>query len=269
MNLADDLGRRFTLHTSARRIISLAPAISENLFAIGAGSLLVGVTTADDYPPAVKRLPRVGDFGQPSVERIRALRSDLAIVESATLNRATVENAEKRLQVPIFVQTSRRFTDVPRHLEQLGQITGHAPAAATAARNMRATQDKVTRGVAGQPRVTVFVEVGRSPLFAAGPGSFVDDLILLAGGVNVVKGNNPFPAYSKESLLAANPEHYIIATGGDMGSDAPSLPPPLDRIAAAKKGNIHRISSDLLFRPTPRLADGLVALARALHPPRT
>lgn len=268
MTLRDDLGRTITLARPARRILSLAPAISENLFAIGAGGLLVGVTTADDYPAAVKRLTRVGDFGRPAVERILALKPDLAIVESGTLQRATVENTARRLRVPIFVQMSRRFADVPRHLEQLGTLTGREAGAKKAVRAMLARSETTRKYVAGKRPVTVFVEVSPEPLYAAGPGSFIDDLIRLAGGINVVKGTSPFPVYSREALLVANPQHYIVASGGDMGmgSDNPvSLPPPLDRLTAAKAGNIHRIPSDYLFRPTPRLAEGLERLAHALH----
>jgi iron complex transport system substrate-binding protein len=265
MTLTDDLGRKFTFPGPVKRIVSLAPAISENLFAMAAGSLIVGVTTADNYPPEVTRLPRVGDFGTPAVERIRALKPDIAIVDMAKPERTTVENAERRLKVPVFVQMSTRYDDVARHLTQLGALTGREKQAAALMRKMQTTKAQAAKLVSGKPRVTVFVEISASPLYAAGPGSFVDDLIRLAGGVNVVKGTNPYPQYSKESLLAANPAHYVIAVGGDMGGTPAKLPPPLDRIAAAKNGNIHRIPGDLLFRPTPRLADGLLALAKALH----
>jgi ABC-type Fe3+-hydroxamate transport system substrate-binding protein len=264
ISLRDDLGRVITLPAPAKRIISLSPAIGENLFAIGAGGLLVGVTTADDYPPPVSRVTRIGDFGKPAYERIRALKPDLAIVEIASVDRATVENASARLKVPIFVQMSRRYADVPRHLEQLGKLTGHDAAAGKASRSMTARATQVQKRVAGQKPVTVFVEVSADPLYAAGPGSFVDDLIRRAGGVNIVKGTNPFPIFSKESLLVADPAHYIVATVGGQ-SGASTFKPPLDRLSAVKNGRIHHIPADYLFRPTPRLAQGLELLANALH----
>ncbi|GAB4459398.1 MAG: cobalamin-binding protein [Armatimonadaceae bacterium] len=266
MRLSDDLGRVHSFPAPARRIISLSPAIAENLFAIGAGSRVVGVTSVDDYPAPVQKLPRIGDFGAPLYERIRALRPDLAVVEIAKIDRATIENAEKRMQVPIFVQMSRRYDDVPRHLTQLGEITGTGKTAQAAGAKMRQTATQVNRQVQGKPKTTVFIEVSSSPLYAVGPGSFLDDLIRLSGGINVVEGDNPFPQFSRERLLTANPAHYVIAVGGDMkSSPKPTLPAPLDRIQAAKTGNIHRIPADHLFRPTPRLARGLVELARALH----
>ena len=267
MVLTDDLGRKIELKRPATRVVSLAPAIAENLYAIGADGAIVGVSTADDYPAAVQKLPRVGDFGQPSAERIRALRPVIAIVEIAGVDRTTVENAERRLQVPIFVQISRRYDDVGRHLEQLGQITGVRKGVGAAVQRMERAKATAARLAAKGPRVTVFVEVSRAPLWTAGPGSFVDDVIRLAGGANVVRGDHPFLPYSKEALLAADPAHYVIAVGGDMSTSKTdtTLPPPLDRLAAAKTGQIHTVSADLLFRPTPRLADGLIALAQALH----
>jgi iron complex transport system substrate-binding protein len=272
LTLRDDLGRTVTLPNGpARRIVSLAPEVTENLFALGAGALLVGVTTADTYPAAAAKLAKVGDFGQPSFERIRALRPDLVIAASATIPRAEPDRLQQRLSgIPVFAQKSSRFTDVLRHLQQLGAITGRTAEAKRLVAGMQAKARQASQRAAGKPRVTVFVEISPSPLYAAGPGSFVDDLIRLAGGANIVKGANPFPVFSKEALLAANPEHYILAVGGDMNG-APTTPAALPvalaaRLRAVKNGNIHRISSDLLFRATPRLADGLLLLAKALHP---
>jgi len=269
ITVRDDLGRAVTLAAPARRIVSLSPAATENLFAIGAGSAVIAVTTADGYPPAVTRLPRVGDFGTPAYERILSLRPDLIVVESATVRPSDVDNLARRLRgAPVFSQKSSRWEDVLRHLEQFGKLTGHASGTARQVAGMQTKAAQTAKQVAGKPPVTVFVEVSPSPLYAAGPGSFVDDLIRRAGGINVVKGTNPFPIFSKETLLAADPHVYIIASGSDMGRGAggkPTLPAPLNRLTAAKTGRVYQLPADLLFRPTPRLADGLVLLARALH----
>jgi len=271
LTLRDDLGRTVTLAGGpARRVVSLAPSVAENLFAIGAGARLVGVSTVDNYPAAVRKLPKVGDFTQPSVERIRALRPELVVVESATIVRSAADNLEARLKTPVFAQKSDSFDDVIRQLRVLSRLTGVplTTGRANPVTVMNAKAARVARHIAGKLRVTVFIEVNASPLYAAGPGSFIDDLIRRAGGINVVKGTSAFPLYSKEALLKADPAHYIVAAGGDMGrADAkPTLPPPFNRLSAARTGNVHRLPVDLLFRPTPRLADGLVLLARALHP---
>ena len=271
MVLTDDLGRKITLSRPARRIVSLSPATTENLFAIGAGAFVVGRSSADDFPPQAKRLPVAGDFGKPDYERIRVLRPDLIVVEIDKADVATVDNAQRRLNAPVLVQSSHRYADVPRHLLQLGEITGKTKQAKAQADVMAQVQRRALHGGdrKARPRPTVFVEVSASPLYAAGPGSFVDDLITLAGGTNVVKGTSAFPIYSKESLLVANPQIYIVAVGGQMNpstNGSPVLTGPLSRIAAVKTGNVHQIPADFLFRPTPRLALGLQSLYNVIHP---
>ncbi len=252
MTLRDDLGRAVTFPFPVRRIVSLAPTATENLFAIGAGALVVGATTADDYPPAAKRLPRIGNFYQPSVERIRALRPDLVIVESATANRAAMDNLQARLKRPVFTQKSLRYADVPRHLEQLGRITGKTAGAARAAAGMNAKAAQVARRIAGKRPVTVFIQIEESPLYAVGPGSFMDDLIRRAGGTNIVRGDNPFPIYSREALLAADPNFYII-TVPVVPSGPPVLPPPLNRLSAARNRRVYYLNAALCLA-LPRAA---------------
>lgn len=265
MPIRDDTGRTVEIRVPARRIISMAPSVSESLCAIGAQKALVGVTTVDDYPAAVKKLPRIGDFFTPVVERIRALKPDVVILESGTIDKTSVDNLQSRFQVPVFALKSRTYDDVITHLLQLGLIAGSSQGAQKTAAVMRAKAAQAARQIRGKRRVTVFAQVNASPLYAAGPGSFLDDLIRRAGGTNVVRGANPYPQYSKEALLAANPEHYVIAEGSVMAPRT-EIAPPLDRLYAVKHGAVHRINADWLLRPTPRLADGLLELTKALHP---
>ncbi len=261
--LRDDLGRTVTLAGGlpVRRIVSLAPAVTENLFAIGAGALAIGGTTADDYPAEASRIARVGNFYQPSVERIRALRPDVILVDSATATKAAMDDLQARLHAPVFAQKSVRYDDVARHLEQLGRLTGKTASAVRAAREMQAVAARVARRMGKRAPVTAFVQIFDNPLYAAGPGSFVDDLLRRAGGVNVVRGANPFPVVSKESVLAANPRYYIIARA--PGASA-SVPPVLRNLPAVREKRLVIIDADLLTRPTPRLARGLEVLAAAL-----
>ena len=245
----DDLGRALTLTQPARRILSLSPATTENLFALGAGSVVVGATSACDFPAEAQKLPRVGDFTRPSYEKILALKPDLIVFDSATVGKPEVESFAARVRVPVFVQCSRAVADVPRHLEALGQLTGKSATALAA---------QVRRALASRPPskpVPVLVEISASPLYAVGPGSFVDDLIRVAGGQNVVKGGGPFPQLTKEKLLTLKPQLYVIATNPGQ----PETPPALRNIPVA------RIPADLLFRPTPRLREGLRLLTAALR----
>jgi iron complex transport system substrate-binding protein len=247
MTLRDDLGRSVTLGKPARRIVSLTPATTENLFAFGAGNLVVGVTSVDTFPPEVKKLPRVGDFGRPSYEQLFALKPDLIVLDSATIPLAEAEALARKVRCPIFVQKSQKVSDIARHLRQLGALTDKTPDAERAAR-MLETQIAVVPKQTGH-RPSVFVEVSAVPLYAAGPGSFVDDVIVLAGGINALKAGGPFPQVSKEALLSAKPEVYVVALG-------PGEKP--------RRGTVG-ILADHLFRPTPRLALGLEALAAALR----
>lgn len=265
MTLRDDLGRRVDLSRPARRIVSLSPSVTEVCFAIGAGSLLVGATAACDYPETARRLPRIGDFLRPSHERILSLRPDLVVAESATLARADADRLARRLKVPLFVQLSRRYDDAARHLEQLGRLTGHTASARPVAAELSRRQARVAQRVSGKAPVSVFVEVSETPLYAVGPGSFVDDLIRRAGGRNVVTGKQAFPVVSKEALLASDPDVYVVAVGTGQSGDR-TFRAPLDRLRAVRSGRVATVPADLLFRATPRLADGLERLADLLHP---
>ena len=265
MTLRDDLGRAVTISRPARRVVSLTPATTENLFAIGAGPVVVGVTNMDNFPDAVKSLPRVADLGYPSYERLLALKPDLIVLDSATIVRAEVDKLASKVRCPVFAQRSQKMADVPRHLEELGQLTGYEHTARIEATKFRRTVAQVRKRVAYKPRPTVFVEVSDTPLYAAGASSFVGDVVAQAGGRNIVTEGGAFPIVSKELLLTKNPAHYIVAVGKPSGKKR-TLSPPLDRLAASKTGQIHEIVADTLFRPTPRLLGGLTALAAALHP---
>lgn len=248
----------------ARRLVSLSPSTTENVFALGAGRWLVGATTACDWPAEARRVARIGDFRQPAWERIAALRPDAAVVESATLPDDEARAVERRLGCPLVVLRTRSLADLDRTMETLGIVCGADRAARRLRDGIARRRASVAAKVAGRRRPSVFVEVSPSPLYAAGKGSFVDDLVAAGGGRNVVDIAEPFPVVSKERLLAWNPEVYVVAAAAD--APASRFAPPLDTLAAVRGGRVLRIDPDHLFRPTPRLLDGLESLARALHP---
>lgn len=265
--LRDDLNRVLNLANPARRIVSLSPATTENLFAIGAGRLVVGVTSADTYPAAVSKITSVGDFGTPRYETIRILKPDLIIAESGTLRADALRGISERARVPVFAQISARYADVEKHLRQLATIVGSPERVQKSVDALRAGEASAKRLAQGKKPVSAFLEVSRSPLYAAGPGSFLDDLLRIAGGVNVVKTRDPYPMVSRESLLVANPDVYIVTVAGALERIQPAspLPAPLSTLRATKQNRVYALPIDLLFRPTPRLAKGLVLLAKALH----
>lgn len=250
MTQRDDLGRPLALARPARRIVSLSPATTENLFAVGAGGSIVGVTSACDFPEAAKTLPRIGDFTRPSYERILSLKPDLLVFDSATVRKGEVDALAARLRVPVFVQCTRKVDDIPRHLEELAALTGRAFRANPLREALK------PRTLSG-PRPRVLIEISRSPLYAVGPGSFIDDLIQRVGGQNAVTTGGPFPQLTREQLAALKPDVYLTATTPGVKE----LPP---LVTAPKVG---RIPADLLFRPTPRLAQAFGALHLILATP--
>jgi iron complex transport system substrate-binding protein len=251
-----------------RRIVSLGPAATEILFALGAGHLVIGVCDFCDHPAEVRALPRVGAFTNPSVESIVALAPDLVI---GVHGPATIESLAtvERLGMDVLVVSDTTLDAVWAAIRDIGRRTGTTPAAAGLEATMRARFDAVRARVAGAPRRRVLAVVGQTPLVVAGKGTFVDDLIDIAGGVNVAGDTaQPWPMLSLEAAVARAPEVVIdSAVGHEGGADAglwarfPTLP-------AVRDGRVHAYESFDALRGGPRLVDAAEEFARLIHPER-
>lgn len=235
------------------RIVSLKPNVTEILFAIGAGDRVVGVTTWCDYPPAAARLPKVADYVAPNVEQVLALHPDLAVgsMENA-LSQPVRQLESSGVRVALFPFDSLDATWAS--IRAIGAAVG-APAAADAlVHRMREAMRtmRIAWGAAPTPRV--LIAVGRRPLVAAGPRSFLGELLRWANGANVVTTTAvAYPRLSRETLLASNPD-VLIDLGGGMGEPESDWP----------GGRVQPLPT-ALFRPGPRLAEGLRALGGAVH----
>ena len=248
---------------TVRRVVSLAPSSTEILYALGAGALLVGVDQFSDWPPAAHALPRVGGELAPSVERILALKPDLVLLATSANTRQLGGELE-RLGVRVVLSRADRLDDVFADIARIGAAVGRATAAAALVAGLRARLAAVAARVASAARPKTLVVVWTDPLSVAGGHSFVDEAIVAAGGDDVAADSpQPYPQYSVERLLARAPE--VIVVGSRDG--APSLA-PLEALAlpAVRLRRLHRLDADLLFRPGPRLVDGIEALSRILHP---
>lgn len=234
------------------RIVSLAPALTEDLFAIGAGPSIVGVDAYSNRPSAALRLPRVGGLREVNAEAVLALHPDLVLgipYEAAHL--ADLERAGVRTR-------TLRLDDLDDDLETiglLGRLTGRERAAQALVGEIRGRLDAGARRAAQHRRLTVIVALGSAPLMTAGKGSYIDQLLGLANLENVVREHTLWPAYSPERLLAEQPDVIVvpsqrIALTGE----------PWDRLDAVRAGRIVRIAEDDLLRPGPRVADVLDAL---------
>ncbi len=205
----DDAGTTVTLAQPATRVISLAPHITEQLFAIGAGDRIVGTTEYADFPPAAAAIPRVGRAHSLDLERIAALRPDLIVIWGSGFPPAMIASVE-RLGVPVFVSEPHSLGDVARSLERLGVLTGSD--GTTAAAQFNAKVDALRARYSGRAPVRVFYQVWSAPLMTLSGRHVISEAIELCGGRNVFAGLLPVaPQVSTEAVLAADPQIIITA----------------------------------------------------------
>jgi iron complex transport system substrate-binding protein len=261
----DDSGHQVTLASPAARVVSLAPANTEIAFAIGAGDKLVAGTSYDDYPAAAKALPKIGDFQSPSVEKIVSFQPDLVLATGGIQSglRAKLEN----LGIKVFVVNPSTLDGVYSDMTALGRLLGVSGQATTVVDSMKQRAAAVEQKVAGLARPTVFVEIYSKPLMTAGTGTFIDNLIALAGGTNIGSAaGSGYPTFSEEVLLKDDPDVYIATTGSMASPGQIARRSGYDGLKAVQDGRVYVIDDDLLVRPGPRLIDGLEQLAQMIHP---
>ena len=264
--LTDDAGRRVSVPVPVNRVISLAPNLTEIVFAIGAGDHLVGRTSYCDFPAEAKAVTEVGDTLHPSLEKIVALRPQVVLISTASQLEVFTQQLHSQ-NIAVFVTDPRDLEGVFRTVDQIGRIVGHPQEAALLIQRLRERTQAVEKAVAGRQPVRVFYQVSGEPLYTIGHDAFVTDLISRAGGISVTADvPGAWPKYSNESALAAKPEAIILPTGGSMGAANATVTEALRQSPAALTGRVYRINDDHLARPGPRSVDGLEEIARALHP---
>ncbi len=264
--ITDDAGRSVSLPLKVDRVISLAPNLTEIVFAVGAGDRLVGRTTYCDYPAEAKFVAEIGDTLQPSLERIISLKPQLVLISTASQLEVFLQQLQNQ-NIAVFVTDPHDLNGVFRSITQVGLILGHDEQAKLLVQKLRERADAVEQAVKQKPPVRVFYQLSAEPLYTAGHDAFVTDLIRRAGAVSVTADvPGAWPKYSNESALAARPEAIILPTGGSMGTGNLTVTEALRQSPAALEGRVYKINDDHLVRPGPRAVDGLEAMARALHP---
>ena len=264
--ITDDAGRRVSLPERVDRVISLAPNLTEIVFAVGGGDRLVGNTTYCDYPAEAKAVAKVGDSLQPSLERIIALRPQVVLISTASQLEVFTQQLHNQ-NIAVFVTDPHDLDGIFRTIEQVGQILGQTDQANQLVKKLRERTRAVEQLVQHAQPVRVFYQASDEPLYTAGRDAYVTDLMRRAGAVSVTADvPGAWPKFSKESALAAKPEAIILPTGGSMGASNSSVTEALRNSPAALAGRVYKINDDYLARPGPRLIDGLEAMARALHP---
>ena len=252
------------------RIVSLSPSVTEMLFVLDVGESIVGVTDYCNYPPEAKRIECVGGFGRPNVEKLLALAPDLVVASG--FERTDIARELRKSGIQVVDVTIRNVDEMFQELRHVGDAVGKRPRADQIVASMQAELKRIASR-SGNPRhgplPRVFIELWDDPLTTAGGGSFLDDLVSRAGGVNVAHDlAQPHPRISPEKVLEWNPDVLVIA---HMSRGAGSAAQIAERIgwsdlAAVKNGKVFcDIPTDLLLRPGPRLIDGVKALAQRLR----
>ena len=268
ISVLDDTGARVTLNHPARRIVSIAPHLTEQLFAIGAGEHIVATTEYADYPAAAQRLPRVARAHHVDLEQITALRPDLIVIWGSGFP-ITVQAALKRLNVPLFVSEPRHLDDIADSMLRLGVLTAAPQAqAAASAFSQRLAQLRAT--YSQRKPLKVFYQVWPQPLMTLSGAHVVSEALTLCGGVNVFAPLAPLvPHISEEAVVLANPDVLMTAEAGGKASATLEHWQQWPRLNAVQQDALITLNADYINRHGPRILDGVEQMCQLLDKVRS
>ena len=270
-DLTEDLGRHINVVSSPRRIISLAPSITETLFALHLDNEVIAVTSYCDYPAAAQKKERIGDTLTPDLEKIVALKPELVIVTTASQLEALTRQLES-LSIPVYVTNPRTVRGIIGMIRRLGQVTGRVERANELATEMEERVRRIESRASLLPRVSVLYLLQLDPLITAGKETFLNDLINLAGGRSISgEEKADYPQFSRETVLGRSPDVMLLSTlhgsrSGEALLDEKRLRLLFASTPAVRNNRLIPINSDWIDRPGPRIIDGLEQIAQALHP---
>lgn len=263
VTVSDDASRSVTVKEEPKRIVSLAPANTEILFALGLGDSVVGVTSYDDFPAEVASIAKVGDFSGPNVEAVAAANPDL-IVATTGVQADTIAKLEE-LGATVIAIDPQTLDGLYEDIEELGAVTGRKKEAGSVVREMRAEVEEIREALSGTGPVSAFVEIGQNPLFTVGKGTLIDELVAIAGGTNIVTQPGYVP-YSTEQVVKADPAVYLATKGSMSDPSALAKRAGFEKLSAVKNDRIVILEDNLVSRPGPRVVAGLRQIAEGLHP---
>ncbi len=264
-----------TAHASAptpaarpARIVSLAPSVTETLFALGVGDRVVAVSDYCDYPPEATRLPRVGSFNAPSVETVLGQRPDVVIGLPTPGNHEHVL-AMRRLGLRVEIVDPEKLADLPLVTRRIAAVAGVPEAGERLVAAMAGQMDAVRTRVAGAPKPRTLMLVGQDPLIAVGPESFLGEMLVAAGAANVAPAGEAWPRLNVEVVIAADPEVIVdCSMGTEAGRATMAYWTRFPSLTAVKNERVLPFRSLVALRPGPRLPAAFEELARLLHPER-
>jgi iron complex transport system substrate-binding protein len=266
--LTDEIGREVKIPHSAKRIISLAPSITEILFALGLDVEVAAITNFCDYPEAVSNKPRIGGFVNPDIEKIVSLKPDL-IIGIRDGNRTDTVHRLNDFGFPVYLIDPKGFDGVMQTIKKIGEIVGREKESKRMIRDMANKRENIVNLTRSLSKPKVFFQVGDVPMITVGKGTLADDLIRLAGGRSISENELlSYPSYSLETILLKAPE-IIIMTSMESKKHYMNLVKKWQNwksIPAVRRNTIYVIDSNLVDRPTPRIVEGLETLVRIIHP---
>jgi len=263
LKIKDDSGFTLKLEKAPERIVSCMPSITEMLFKLDLGKRIVGVTENCNYPPEAKDIAKVGR-DQMNLEKIVSLKPDL-VVMLGSAQRSDI-NRLRSFGLPVFVVNPKTVRDVMYSMTMLGEVTNREHAAYSVTEDFDRKLGWVSAKVAGKKKPRVFVEVWGRPLMTAAGGTFINDVIEKAGGINIAKyAKGPYPEYSFEKLIAEDPDVIIIPKQNVSTSEAIYRDGQWKKLRAVQKMRVLFIDADILSRPGPRIVSAVKEIATFLY----
>jgi iron complex transport system substrate-binding protein len=266
--LIDQIGRKVGFMEPLTRVVSLAPSITETSYDVGGGAKLVGATRFATYPEAAATLPKVGSYVALDIEKIVSLRPQLCLAIRDGNPKASVERLES-LGIPVYVFDPKSLEDIVDSVVRLGEIYRTEAQTAVLVAGYRQRLSRIARQLEeAKERPRVFFQIDAQPIISAGVDTFLDQLLVRSGSVNLAANRTGYPRYSWEELLALKPDIVLLASmgGGYSDQDLRARWEAWPQIPAVKNQRLYVVDADLFDRPSPRLIDALEHLVELLHP---
>ncbi|MHB8138464.1 MAG: cobalamin-binding protein [Smithellaceae bacterium] len=266
--VTDETGRLVTISETPQRIVSLAPGITETLYALGLADQIVGVTTYCDWPVAVRLKPKIGGFTNPSIEKIVALKPDLILATADGNRKDTVQHLE-RLGLQVYVTNPSDTRGVLKSILHIGEITNRKSSAAKLVEKLQWRSDMITKQIRNKKKPRVFFQLGLEPMITAGPKTLIHEVIERAGGINIAsQAIASYPRYSAEGIISAAPEIIVFApmVNDKKFTAVKRFWKHFEEVPAVKNHRIYPIDANLINRASPRIFDAVEILAFMFHP---
>lgn len=266
LEVEDQFKNKVTIEKEPERIVSLAPSHTEILFSLGLEDKIVGVTSFCDYPEEAKEKDKIGDYEGINIEKVIELEPDLVVQYGK--GDEGINSKIKEAGIPIVSYEPESIDEVINTINEIGKVTGKEEEAKKITEDMKAKKDEIVDKVKDEERAKVFYEIWHDPLMAAGPGSFMDELINLAGGENIAKdAKEEYTEFDQEQLIERNPDIYLAAEDTeDKTVESIKTRPGYETINAVKNDKVYLLEPNIVSRPGPRIVEALELVAKTLHP---